>query len=129
MNNRGWGLQAMLILTFVLILALFISAMLIKQHLSVLVKEESKYQEKYESFETLLETSAKEYVQDKYSNLGNDSLLVEYSTLKNNKYIIKLIDPETSKECDGYVKVENNDYNGFIVCNLNYKTSGYDTNK
>lgn len=129
MNNRGWGIQAMLVLAFILILALFISAMLIKQHLSILVNENAKYIEKYQSFETLLEISAKEYVQDKYSNLGNDSLTIEYSTLRSNKYIIKLIDPETTKECDGYVKVENNNYNSFISCDSNYKTSGYNINK
>ena len=128
MNNRGWGLQAMLILTFILILALFISAMLIKQHLSILVKEDNQYQDKYESFESLLVTSAKEYVKDKYSNLGNDSLTVEYSSLKNNKYIIKLIDPSTEKECDGYVKVDNTNYKSYLSCGL-YKTSGYNINK
>lgn len=128
MNNKGWGIQAMLILTFILILALFISAMLIKQHLSLLVKEDNQYQDKYESFESLLVTSAKEYVKDKYSNLGNDSLTIEYSSLKNNKYIIKLIDPSTEKECDGYVKVGNANYQSYLSCGL-YKTSGYNTNK
>ncbi len=128
MNNRGWGLQAMLILTFILILALFISAILIQKNFSFLINDENKYAAKYQLYENLLVTSAKEYVTDKYPNLGNDSLTVGYSSLKNNKYIIKLVDPETSKECDGYVKVEAGKYNSYLSCGI-YKTSGYNANK
>jgi competence protein ComGF len=130
MNNKGWGLQEMLILMLILIGALIISYAILVSNLGYLVKEDtsSEFLLQYKAYENELEEAAKKYVTDNYSNRGDDFLVISYFSLKDKKYIAKMMDPNRNIECDGYVEVRANNYEGFLNCSGSYKTIGYDTN-
>jgi hypothetical protein len=131
MNNRGWGLSEMLALTFILIGALLLASIIVVNNLSFLVsKDDSEsFKAQYQAYENELEEAAKDYVLDTYPNRGSDLLIINYDTLKTKEYIAKMMDPNKNIECDGYVRVEATNYQGYLSCFGSYKTTGYDTNK
>jgi hypothetical protein len=125
MNNKGWGLQTMLILSAVLIVALFIAALIVVTNVRILLPNKSdEYMSQYKLYESRLEEEAKEYIADNNIDTSK-TIYVSYKTLLNNKYVEKLVDPYSNLQCNGYVSVKNNDYNPYLKCGLNYRTRGY----
>jgi hypothetical protein len=125
MNNKGWGLQTMLILSSVLIIALFVSVLIVITNVRILMPNNNEeFLSQYKLYESKLEEFAKEYVADTNPDTRKD-INVTYKTLLDNKYVEKLIDPYNNLECNGYVIVRNNEYKPYLKCGLNYRTSGY----
>lgn len=125
MNNKGWGLQAMLILSSILIIALFIVVIIVNTNLRFLRSNKSEeFMQQYKMYENRLTENAKKYIADNSVDTTREKF-VSYKTLLNEKYIEKFIDPNTNLECNGYVSVKDNNYRPYLKCSLSYKTSGY----
>lgn len=126
MNNKGWGLQEMLVLSLILIVALLISYFILSRNFNFLVTEASQtYKEEYSSYESKLTQQAKNYVKIKYPNRANDLVVVTYNKLKLENYIEEMYDPANNLECNGYVLVKGERFTTYLKCGSNYKTRGY----
>ena len=134
MNNGGWSLQLMLFFCAVLILGLFISASILANNFNQSSSNSSNTQQfSYSDLEVRLINSSKKYINAYYQNALTDNadftVIVSSNTLKQENYLTKLMNPKNQKECIGYVifkKVDNYfHYDGYINCNPNYKTEGY----
>ncbi len=143
MNNRGWGLNVMLVFTGILLLALIIVIVEIQNNFK---KLEANYEENssqteesikptyttYEDIEFALIKSAGSYVRKYYSEdfLEGDYITVPLSVLQKEKFIGPIYDiKDETTACTGYVgfiKQEGIiDYEPYIKCGKNYTTKGY----
>ena len=113
LNNKGWGLNTLLIISACLFLFLLIAA----YYIYVLYGSFNK-NNYYKGLEEKLVDSAKKY---------NSKSKISYNKLKELGYINNLKD-ENNNECDGYVLYDNNTYTAYINCE-NYITDGYYANK
>lgn len=140
LNNRGWGLQAMLAGVLVLMIALVIIAVLVNKTFGDImpsVNDENNYDNvnqdielKYSELEDKVLEAAKTY-QKRYFNDISDGEIITVSIKKlqergliNNITDIK--DPNIS--CTGYATFKKQDdiiYNAYIKCGSNYQTVGY----
>ena len=112
LNNKGCGLNTLLIIGSCLLIFLLIAAYYIYVLYSSL---NNNY---YIVLEDKLVNSAKKY--------GLKSK-VSYKSLKDLGYINSLKD-ENNNECDGYVLYDDSTYTAYIKCD-NYITEGYYSNK
>lgn len=126
MNNKGWGLQMMLVLTSILIIALLLVALITKIKLPFLLSNTSdEHMEQYALYLEKLEDKAEEYAASNFQDRGSELITISYTTLKNAKYIEQLTGPSDNLECNGYVLVKGNEFTPYLKCGLNYKTKGY----
>lgn len=136
LNNRGWGLQAMLLCVLVLMIALVIVAILVNQLGKVLgietnTKEPTPTETKltYTDLENKSIEGAKKY-QDKYYRdmLDREKITVTLKTLKNQNMVEDILDIKDQTTCTGYVifTLQNDkiDYFPYLKCS-NYTTKGY----
>lgn len=136
LNNRGWGLQAMLLCVLVLMIALVIVAILVNQLGKVLgietnTKEPIPTETKltYTDLENRAVEGAKKY-QDKYYSdiLDGEKITVTLKTLRNQDMIEDILDIKSQEKCTGYViftlQNEKTDYYPYLKCD-NYTTKGY----
>lgn len=116
LNNRGWGLNTLLILGACLLVFLLIAAYYIYSLYSVLGIDRKSV---YHDLENKLVQAAQNY------NVNKD--YISYETLKKNNYIDGLYD-NNGNECNGYVVYKNYEYKAYIDCEY-YTSNGYDINK
>lgn len=129
LNNRGWGLSTFL--GFLLLFIVFLFIAVISAYRAGLSDEPGiiKFPNSnsdinngsilnYSNIEGRLESAARMYRDDKYSNII-DSIVIKSSTLVNEKYINNIDD------CNGYVIVTENSEKAYIKCK-SYVTKGYD---
>lgn len=132
LNNRGWGIKEMLLLSAVLIfffgVAIYFIYMLYSS-LDLGLNDDSNYIEirQYEAIEEKIEEDALDYLlnEDYYVNVGDKILLNE---LIKEGYIDFIYDPNTDGLCEGYVvvkSIENSVVDAFIKCD-EYETNGYE---
>lgn len=126
MNNRGWGLQAMIGMICLLMLALVVIAIIINSKLSFLFDTTAVT---YTDLEIRVEESLKQYKDKYYSNLDNgEAVNVKVSTLEHKGLLASLTDAKKNK-CTGYGKIskENNafSYDAYIKCGSDYQTEKY----
>ena len=144
LNNRGWGLQAMLVGVLVLMIALVIIAVLIQKTFNDIMepinnenhysenesKDETKYGS-YEEIENAIVSAAKKYQKEYYSNiLDGEKISVTLKNLQEEKLIGEITDIKNDNVvCSGYAIFINDDnkiiYNAYIKCGDNYETIGY----
>ena len=148
LNNRGWGLQAMLVGVLVLMIALVIIAVLIQNTFNNIMEpinndnhqtendgnknDEDKSQYKsYEEIENSILSAAKKYQKEYYSDiLDGEKISVTLKNLQEEKLIGEINDiKDKSIVCSGYAIFINDDekiiYNAYIKCGDNYETIGY----
>lgn len=125
LNNRGWGLQAMMVFVLILMICLVIVAALIDKNFNGLVKENNSFD--YGKLENELVDAAKKYVSNKNINLEyGESHTVSLEKLQSEKLIGDIRDDYS--KCKGYVTLSNHgslSYKSYIKCGSNYKTKGY----
>ena len=106
LNNKGWGLQAMMIWILVLMFALLVTSVLINKlnRTFNIISDYPEYEQK------IVEASKK------YQNDYNKNSIITLDELKKNNYIEK-------SNCTGYVL----DNKAYINCD-DYMTEGYNQN-
>lgn len=139
LNNRGWGLGALIAGIGVFALALLIVAILVHSGAQVLepnynVNEEieDEYNDyNYTTLENEVSDAADIYVSEKYSENIEEGTLVTVTIKKLQKedFLDNIYDlKDTHKKCSGYVTFYQKDnkyyYEPYINCK-NYVTNGY----
>lgn len=129
LNNRGWGLREMLVLSAILIfffcVAIYFIYLFYSSFSNSFNNEEKEIDMTiYETYEQILYDAGENYLE----NIDDfkDSI-INMSTLINEGYMKEIYDPETENECNGYIKVldvENKEMDEYIKCD-NYETVGY----
>lgn len=146
LNNRGWGLQAMMAGVLILMMFLVIVAVLIQKTFEDImepINNENHYSEtedkneteiKYDSYEEIENTiinAAKKYQKEYYSDiLDGEKISVTLKNLQEEKLIGEITDIKNDNVvCSGYAIFINDDdkiiYNAYIKCGDNYETIGY----
>lgn len=145
LDNRGWGLKEMLILSSIILFFLLIAAIVagsfakeLKDSKPVPEVEESTPVERpeetpvdydyYYLLEKDLETATENYINDLGTNLDNGSVNIYLNNLIDNGYITTMVDKSTGNYCNGYGKAYKKEnaviIKGYIKCD-EYKTEGY----
>ena len=144
LNNRGWGLQAMLVGVLVLMIALVIIAILVQKTFDDImnpinnnqsgfnhkVEEKSEYKS-YEEIENAIITAAKKYQSKYYDDiLDGEKISVTLRNLQKEKLIGEINDIKNDEiVCSGYAIFINDEnkviYDAYIKCDENYETIGY----
>lgn len=117
LNQKGWGLQQMLLISGLLLLTLLVVAVYVYSLYNQLDQNSTA---QYVALELKLETAAVRY---DTSNALTSNYRVSLSTLKQLGYISDFSD-NNSKPCDGYVDVNGDDFNAYISCE-NFISPGY----
>lgn len=139
MNNKGWGLQEMILLISILIGALLIVVIIGATNFFGLLKPQNSINgsqidqtRTYNSMELDMIDATKKYIKKFYNNelFENDPLYIRVTSLQNEKLLKELYDvKDEGIECSGYVKVlkvvEETKYEPYIKCGINYVTDGY----
>lgn len=133
LNNRGWGLQAMMICVLVLMIALVIVAVLVNKVLEPILGSSEpveKTQTTYQDLEQMLVDGSKKYQARYYDDLVHgEKITVTVKTLQREKMIDTITDiKDDSVICTGYVifTLENEiKYYPYLKCGSNYTTKGY----
>lgn len=116
MNNRGWGLQAMLGMVLILMTVLIVTSIVVNSKLKHVFNDVT-----YSDLETRVEVALKEYEDIDY-------LKVNVETLQKENLLEPLID-KNNNTCEGYGIIEKKDgkivRKAYIKCGEDYKTKGY----
>ncbi len=126
MNNRGWGLQAMMVMVFILMIALVIVAVIASTKLNSLFPSG----ETYNQLENEVIEALKKYEADYIDYLNyNAETIINIRTLQNQNLLNKLVD-QNNNNCSGYgtiiKKSQGIIYKAYIKCG-DYKTDGYES--
>ena len=139
MNNRGWGLTQMLILSSILLIALFVAAINVKREEHNLKHEDANIEHKvnntsednissnYSNLEKMMVESAQKLVENKSVSVDKDIVIVKKEHLYEHNVDLK---KEFDKyDCNGYTSIYmedgNTHYKPYIKCGT-YETYGYD---
>ena len=129
LNNRGWGLQAMLAGVLVLMIALVIIAILVNKLTNDTFESINSSNEVYKIFESKVLEASKKYQSNYYSNIeSGDEIVVTVEKLKEKNLLT--INEETAI-CTGYTIIKNDSkitYHTYIKCGSKYMTAGYQNN-
>lgn len=152
LNNNGWGLRMMLLLTSVILIALLVATFYVIRLYSSIDKQvtsntkvasktkddlDKKYDENvkkhnlnmYEQNENILARNAIYYAEQHDLIIEGNYGIITYDDLIEESYLKSIYDIVDDSECDGYVLIsqENGEYNakGYLKCS-NYTTEGYD---
>ena len=129
MNQNGWGIRWELGIILLFIVCLIVATIginklgLFDEHTTYVTDTPSSGYD-YNALESRLSAAAVKYYKNKYPNGTTDTLIISYSTLKNNGYISALYD-ERDRECNGYSKVTGSGACVSYVRCSRYRTSGY----
>ena len=131
LNEKGWGLNTLLIVGSIFIVILLFVSITIKNFISRM-KEDNKSNQTvsvspYETLENNLKKSGESYVS--YHNtlvtLSNESLTISFDQLHDEGYIDNLYNEDTDENCTGYVIIYNDGtVKPYIKC-INYVTEEY----
>ena len=132
MNNKGWGLNEMLICCGLLGIAFIVAVALIEQNfkdLSDSLKENTVETHTYEQIESSFVQSSMKYIEDQNIEMENGSTIkITNDTLLHNGYIKKMYD-KNENLCDGYVVFSKEKgkytYSPYIKCGSSYQTEGF----
>lgn len=154
LNNRGWGLQELVIGIGILFFCLLLIVSLINRNFKQLeanlngssgtsqsngsttqnrpVEEEKENYTSYKSIEKAMTEAAKEYNADIYGAdlQEGDKLTVTLNSLVRDNYLEKIYDiKDESIVCSGYVTFikdgSNVTYSPYLKCGSKYTTKGY----
>lgn len=137
LNNRGWGLQVMMIFVLILMIALVVIAVLVNQTFSDItgptkdpIVNPGNDDISYKDLEKELLDAVKDYQEIHYeaSSLEGEMITVSLDKLQKENLIDEIEDIKTSRPCTGYGTFELKSgkivYNAYLKCD-HYKTSGY----
>lgn len=138
MDNKGWGLNTMLLMVCVIILALLTATFFAIRMNSLLGKENNEDENKlqrivnqsyYTNKENEIISATDNYIDDNDIVLSSSPLRFDINTFLSNKYITSIKDSETNKQCKGYSTAYINNYGNrvikaYIKCD-NYTSKGY----
>lgn len=138
LNNRGWGLQVMMIFVLILMIALVVIAVLVNQTFSDIagptkdpIVNPGNDDVSYKDLENELLDAVKEYQEIHYNDtsmLDGEMITVSLDKLQKENLIDEIKDIKTSRPCTGYgtfeLKSDKIVHNAYLKCN-NYETSGY----
>lgn len=119
LNNKGWGMKEMIIISLILFICLFIASYYIYVLYNRLISNDNS---EYYTLEVKLKNAASKYIID-YNVNTNDPIAITLSELRKKRYIL-IFEDDNSNACDGYVLIKNYDYTPYITCN-DYTTDGY----
>ena len=148
LNNRGWGLQAMLAGVLVLMIALVIISVLVNKTLSSITNpinnnhennkvenekddKPTSYYKTYDEIENDIILATKKYQKEYYSDiLDGEKISVTLKNLQAEKLIGTIYDiKDNNIVCSGYAIFINDNnkitYSAYIKCGDNYETIGY----
>lgn len=133
LNNKGWGLKEMILLSCIILAAVFVAAIMINtlykdldmningNNASNPSSSNQNKEEKYEAIERNLLSAAKKYARE--NNL-EDEESVDSDTLIANGYLTVSKMTNEDDTCEGYVTKQNTSYKAYISCE-SYETKGY----
>jgi len=129
LNNKGWGIREMLVLSAVLIFFFGVAIYfiyLLYSSLDLDLKDDSDYVDvlQYVALEDNLEEAALEYLED-LNQVFDADVVIFLKDLVAADYISGINDPNTGNACDGYVEVNENIIYPYIKCDK-YITNGYE---
>lgn len=136
LNNRGWGIQAMMVMTLILMLCLIFVGVMIQRNFGTIIKtpnsndKEETQQLTYKDIEEEIKKASIEYQKTNYSDmLDGEKITVTLTMLENKGLITKVYDiKDSSIKCKGYglfyKKNDKIDYEGYLSCG-EYKTENY----
>lgn len=138
MDNKGWGLNTMLFMVCVILIALLLATFYAIRLNSYLGKENNESEnavqkvvdEKYYIDKTNdITMAAKKYIDEYNIELTNEEEKIYLSYLISYGYINNIYDKISEKPCSGYAKAYLNAdgieiVKSYIKCD-NYKTNGY----
>lgn len=142
LNNKGWGLQELLLGIGILFFGLLIVVSLINRNFKRLAPpvptesdQKRPVQKEYESYKEIEAAMKKAAIQYNKTIYGadlqeGDNITVTLKSLVRDDYIEQVYDIKDSKiVCSGYVTFikENNKvtYSPYLKCGKKYKTKGY----
>lgn len=115
LNNKGFDLKQMLIISAVL----FIFLLIVAYYIIMLYNQlDSKKAPHYARLESEIKAAAV-----KYASIYDAPSILDIGTLKDAGFI-ELFTDNNDKDCDGYVSIDGNEYTPYIKCEF-YKTRGY----
>lgn len=148
LNNKGWGLQELMVGLGILFFSLLLIVILINKNFKELentlnqnktesesnqnrIVEDETY-DSYKEIENKMITAAKEYNNDVYGSAlqEGDNLTVTVKSLVRAHYLDNITDiKDDNITCSGYVtfikKGVNVTYSPYLKCDNKYKTKGY----
>lgn len=133
LNEHGWGMKTLIIISSIFLLALIGTAIAIKNiSNSMKSSDSSDSSSTTESSYTILEDELKKagenytLYHETLINNSTDKILVSLDTLVEEGFINNIIDPDSDSYCDGFVIIDTNKkVKSYLKCSL-YKTSEYD---
>ena len=140
-DNKGWGLNTLLIMICVIVVFLFIATYFAIRLNSMMGNKNNKSEEKvqrvvnqsyYINKVNELTEATEEYINDYDIKLTNEKKKISMGTLVDYKYIDYIRDPVTNTKCNGYSIAYYNASDikiikSFIRCD-NYESKGYGDN-
>lgn len=133
LNNKGWGLKEMILLSCIILAAVFVAAIMINtlykdldmningNNASNTSSSNQNKEEKYETIERNLLSAAKKYARE---NDLEDEESIDSDTLIANGYLTVSKMTNEDDTCEGYVTKQNTSYKAYISCE-SYETKGY----
>lgn len=128
LNNRGWGLKEMLLLSSIILVAVFVAAIMINnlyKDLDITLKGNTSTnqntKENYTTIERNLLNAAKKYARE---NELEEEDFIYSDTLVDEGYLTLSKMTANDDVCDGYVEKKNTSYKAYISCS-SYETDGY----
>ena len=127
-DNRGFGIQSMMIAVLVLMMCLVLISAFANKVFNNISNEETNSTD-YIEIEEKVEQATKKYQQKYYNNiLDGDEIKVSLKSLQNEGFIDILKDNKNNI-CDGYAYIIGKEnkviYNVYIRCGNEYKTKGF----
>ena len=141
MDNKGWGLNTMLLMVCVIIIALLTATFFAIRMNSMLGISNNESEEKlqntvnevyYANKISDIKSATDRYINDMGISLSASPLRIDLSTLISYSYIEAIKDSKTNNRCSAYSIAYINNYgnrviNSYIKCD-NYVSKGYGDN-
>ena len=110
LNNHGWGLKELLIMTSILLILLLI----VTYYIYVLFNNlDDRKGGQYLKLEAKLQAAAVRYVNSE--KILSSQAVIRLADLKSKGYIEDFTD-SNGDDCNGYVIYQDNDYKSYISC-------------
>lgn len=137
LNNKGWGLKAMLVIVALILIAGFISYCLYMKmfgstdimNSAANLESKNNTSEKevisYSKEETDMQEAVTKYIKNEDIDMSDVTVMyIKLSILVKNGYVKEITSDNV--KCSGYVKVTESSKKAYLKC-PNYTTSGYES--
>lgn len=130
LNNKGWSLKEMLLLSCIILIAVFVAAVMVNnlyKGLDLTINNNSSSsnnqssENKYKTIEKNLMNAAKNYARE---NELDEEDFIYSDTLIEEGYLTLSKMTNDDDICDGYVEKRKTTYKSYISC-ASYETDGY----